>query len=130
VWFFTDKNEFLLILLLLDGLFLWWWQSFEFFNDTVKAVSVVEVRVIMYGELERMGVKMVLAYFKVCCIYIVGHIIWTPIQNSCSIFYFFIFSADIARCIWLPRNVPDLWDLYLRFMSDEVCCSISNVHYL
>jgi hypothetical protein len=51
----------------------------------LKIVSVA-VGVIMYGELERVGVKRVLAYFKVCCVYIMDHIVWTPIQNSHSSF--------------------------------------------
>lgn len=40
----------------------------------LKIVSVA-VGVIMYGELERVGVKRVLAYFKVCCVYIMDHIV-------------------------------------------------------
>jgi hypothetical protein len=40
----------------------------------LKIVSV-DVGMIMYGELERVGIKMVLACFKLCCVYSMNHIV-------------------------------------------------------
>jgi hypothetical protein len=79
----------------------------------LKIVSV-DVGVIMYGELETVGVKMVLAYFKVCCVYIMGHIAWAPIQNSHSSFDLFILSTDIATYTWLS----EMFQIYEIRISD------------
>lgn len=125
--FFTVQNEFQLVLLLLDSLFSWW-QIFYFFNYTAKD-SVSWLKSDYMWWIRRVGVKMVLANFKVYCVYIMDHIVWTSILNSHSSFWF-ILSPCIATYTWLPINVPDLWGLYLRFSPHEVFCSVSSVHYL
>jgi hypothetical protein len=107
--FFTPQNEFQLVLLLLDSLFLWW-QIFDLFNDTVKD-SVSSCGTDYVWWIRGWGFRMVLAYsgYVVCTV-------WTTLSEPLSRIHMPVFDLFVLSCSHIYM-IAQKCSRFARFIS-------------